>query len=92
MSKEGEYKELRIELRLSQEQFANLIGVCFMSVSRWELGKAKPTAHCAAMIEAFKLAIKRQPNIGLKIKDSIYENGAIFTLFYILRAAYEDFK
>ena len=34
---------LRSKLNLSQEEFGKLIGVSFVSVSRWERGEFKPT-------------------------------------------------
>ncbi len=36
-------KELREKLILSQEEMADLLGVSFMSVNRWETGKFEPT-------------------------------------------------
>lgn len=36
-------KQLREKLILSQEEFAKLLGVSFMSVNRWETGKFEPT-------------------------------------------------
>ena len=36
-------KELREKLILSQQEFANLIGVSFASINRWETGKHEPT-------------------------------------------------
>jgi DNA-binding transcriptional regulator YiaG len=36
-------KELRNSLGLSQQQFAQKLGVGLMTVSRWERGKSKPS-------------------------------------------------
>lgn len=36
-------KELRAKLILSQQEFANLIGVSFASINRWETGRHEPT-------------------------------------------------
>lgn len=36
-------KNLRIKLVLSQQEFAELLGVSFTSVNRWENGKHEPT-------------------------------------------------
>lgn len=36
-------KDLRIKLVLSQQEFAELLGVSFTSVNRWENGKHEPT-------------------------------------------------
>lgn len=36
-------KALRLKLILSQQEFAELLGVSFTSVNRWENGKHEPT-------------------------------------------------
>ena len=36
-------KNLRTKLVLSQQEFAELLGVSFTSVNRWENGKHEPT-------------------------------------------------
>lgn len=36
-------KELRKQLILSQTEFAELLGVSFQSINRWERGKHEPT-------------------------------------------------
>jgi putative transcriptional regulator len=35
-------RELRQRLRLTQEDFAHMIGVTFSTVNRWENGKSQP--------------------------------------------------
>ena len=44
-------KELRTEMRLTQEQFAAKIGVTFSTVNRWENGKGKPSPLAMKQIE-----------------------------------------
>lgn len=36
-------KELRLKLILTQQEFAELIGVSFASINRWESGRHEPT-------------------------------------------------
>lgn len=36
-------RELREKLILSQQEFADLLGVSFASINRWENGKHEPT-------------------------------------------------
>lgn len=36
-------KELRIKLILTQKEFAELLGVSFASINRWESGRHEPT-------------------------------------------------
>ena len=40
-------REIRQEFKLSQEEFANSIGVTFSTVNRWENGHAKPSRLAA---------------------------------------------
>lgn len=46
-------KDLRKRLNLSQEEFAQKLGVSFTSVNRWENGQAKPSKLAKKQIEAF---------------------------------------
>lgn len=43
-------KQIRNELRISQEEFARQLGVSPVTVSRWENGKAKPTLMAQNMM------------------------------------------
>jgi DNA-binding XRE family transcriptional regulator len=36
-------KELRVKLILTQQEFAELLGVSFASINRWESGRHEPT-------------------------------------------------
>ena len=45
--------DLRKRLNLSQEEFAQKLGVSFTSVNRWENGQAKPSKLAKKQIEAF---------------------------------------
>ena len=36
-------KELRTKLIITQEEFADLLGVSFASINRWETGRFEPT-------------------------------------------------
>lgn len=44
-------RELRERLGLSQEKFANQLGVSFKTVNRWENGHAKPLPMAQKLIE-----------------------------------------
>ena len=44
-------------LHLSQLEFAQLMGSCVASVSRWELGKAKPVAMATLILDAIQKAV-----------------------------------
>lgn len=45
-------KELRSKMTLSQIEFAQLLGVSFASVNRWETGKHEPTIKIKRKIKA----------------------------------------
>ena len=49
-------KQLRKKLGLTQQEFADKIGVAFVTVNRWENGKHKPTQ--LALQELQRLAKK----------------------------------
>ena len=48
-----EIKRLRIRCFLTQEDFANKLGVAFSTVNRWEQGKSKPNLVAMKNIKAF---------------------------------------
>lgn len=45
-------KELREKMTLSQVEFAQVLGVSFASVNRWETGKHEPTIKVKRKIKA----------------------------------------
>ena len=53
MSLSEELKTIRLSQYLSQADFANKIGVSFVSVNRWENGKAKPNMKAMKSIIEF---------------------------------------
>ena len=48
-----EIKNMRQSRLLSQEQFANELGVSFSTVNRWEKGKTLPTYKAMKSIEEY---------------------------------------
>ena len=46
-------KQLRTELKLSQESLAHEIGVSFASVNRWEKGKSSPSKLARKQIQSY---------------------------------------
>ena len=49
-----ELKEMRCKLKLSQEEFARLIGVSFGTINRWERGAFKPSKLALEKIRLLK--------------------------------------
>jgi DNA-binding transcriptional regulator YiaG len=66
MDKE-EIKELRNILGLSQQEFANKIGVGIATITRWEIGKCKPS----------RMANRKLIAIKHRTKKLIINNGGI---------------
>ena len=46
-------KSIRQKSLLSQEAFAQELGVSFASVNRWESGKSKPSYKAMQLIDAY---------------------------------------
>lgn len=55
-------KELREKMTLSQTEFAQVLGVSFASVNRWETGKHEPTIKVKRKIKA----LMREYEVGTK--------------------------
>lgn len=58
--KPEEIKELRTRLGLSQQSFAELIGVGIATVNRWEMGRARPLKMALRNMEELAGRTKRQ--------------------------------
>lgn len=58
-------KELREKLILTQQEFANLLGVSFASINRWETGKHEPTIKIKRKI----VQLCKENNIDLEEKE-----------------------
>ena len=57
-------RKLRLEMGLTQEQFAVKLGVSFPTINRWENKKAKPSPLALQKLQKFIMAFKK------KSKDS----------------------
>jgi DNA-binding XRE family transcriptional regulator len=60
-------KELREKLILTQQEFANLLGVSFASINRWETGRHEPTIKVKRMI----VELCKENNIDLEGKNNV---------------------
>lgn len=49
-------RTIRKTLGLSQERFAQKLGVSFATVNRWEKGRAKPTGLSVGILESVRMA------------------------------------
>jgi DNA-binding XRE family transcriptional regulator len=60
-------KELREKLILTQQEFANLLGVSFASINRWETGRHEPTIKVKRKI----VELCKENNIDLEGKNNV---------------------
>jgi DNA-binding transcriptional regulator YiaG len=51
-------RELRQRLRMTQEDFAHMIGVTFSTVNRWENGKSQPNRIAVRLLAGIEKKIK----------------------------------
>jgi len=67
----AEIKALRLSLNLSQEQFAQRLGVSYPSVNRWEHGRSRPLPYMRLRLQELKqdphslVSTKRKPQFGV---------------------------
>jgi putative transcriptional regulator len=57
-------REVRLEMGLTQEQFAAKIGVSFPTVNRWENQKAKPSPLAIQKLQKLLSAFKKKSRIN----------------------------
>jgi transcriptional regulator with XRE-family HTH domain len=84
----AEIRSVREALKLSQSQFAMLLGVHAVTVSRWETGAQSPTPYQTGLIQEFSKAAKRKQAVN-NIATVLVTAGAIAGLFFLLKWALE---
>ena len=52
-------QEIRRRLRVTQEDFAHMVGVTFSTVNRWENGKSKPNRIAQRILVGLEKKVKR---------------------------------
>lgn len=52
-------QEIRRGLRVTQEDFAHMVGVTFSTVNRWENGKSKPNRIAQRILAGFEKKVQR---------------------------------
>lgn len=59
-------KELRMRMILTQQEFADHLGVSFETINRWENGKNEPTMKCrrtlAILFKEYKVVETKEEN------------------------------
>ena len=80
----SEIRKLRDKLGLNQAEFAQLVGVHPITVSKWERGEAVPSAYQNALFEQFSTGA-RSRNVRNTLKDVLVSAGVIFAVALLLR-------
>lgn len=79
-----EIVNLRTNLGLNQVEFAQLVGVHPITVSKWERGVAVPTAYQAALFGQFQEGAKDQ-EVRQTLKQVLVAAGVILAVALLLR-------
>lgn len=80
--------ELRKALGLSQVQFAQLFGVHFMTVSKWERGVIAPSPYQIALMNQFaQTAAAKKGQAQNEVKSLLVGAGVVAALIWLLTAA-----
>ena len=69
-------------------QFAQLLGVHPLTVTKWERGILVPPPHEAAMIRSFGRAAHHQDDVGQQVVDLLLTAGVAFAVYKLLEAAF----
>jgi transcriptional regulator with XRE-family HTH domain len=77
---------LRKDLHLNQSQFAGLMGIHPITVSRWERGKVSPTPYQWAFLEEFKKAA-RDETVRKTVAAILITAGLVAAVLLLLQAA-----
>lgn len=75
---------LRSKLGLNQVEFAQLVGVHPITVSKWERGLATPTAYQTALFAQFEEGAKDQ-EVRTTLKQVLIAAGVVLALALLLK-------
>jgi len=78
--------QVRTGLGLGQIQFAQLLGVHPITVSKWERGISAPTPYQEAFIESFRQAAQDKA-VRERVGKLLVKAGIIAVMFLLLKAA-----
>ena len=76
--------DTRHRLGLTQIEFAALLGVHPLTVSKWERGALEPSSYFEALIAVFDRAWHRNRFVGGTVSRLIASHGAIVALTELL--------
>jgi putative transcriptional regulator len=81
-----EIRKIRLRLGLNQVQFAQLMGVHPITVSKWETGVTSPTDYQAAFLSQYKVAAKDK-KVRDDLKTVLIVAGVIAAVYLLLTAS-----
>src|SRR5574340_707137 len=79
-------RSLRTRLQLGQAEFAQMLGVHPMTVSRWERekGALSPTAYQEVWMKEFETAVTKDKDVGNVLKGVLIGAGIAAAIFLLL--------
>lgn len=83
--KPDQIKRLRYNIyHLSQPEFAEVMGVCVATISRWEAGRTKPVAMAKVILEACQQAVDSYGEERIRGVDwsGILQRGGLLKVLY----------
>lgn len=69
-------REIRLEMDLTQEEFAAKLGVSFPTVNRWENKKTKPSPLAIQKLQKLLSALKKKKSLSLESLEEIKADDA----------------
>lgn len=84
----AEIVRLRDALRLTQAQFATLLGVHSLTVSKWERGLLAPSPYQVALMQSFERSRQRSPGVGELVGSVLLGAGLGAALYLLLEPAF----
>ena len=85
----SEVATLRVALGLTQAQFAAVLGVHSITVSKWERGLLAPSPYQAALMTSFAQSQQQAPELGMMVGGLLVAAGVGAALFALLKPAFE---
>lgn len=80
--------KLRAGMKLTQNQFGQLVGAHPMTVSKWERGEASPTSYQLGLMMEFDKAVQRRKgDFGDPLEGLLVTIGIVGVLLLLLNAA-----
>lgn len=69
--------EIRLEMGLTQEQFAAKLGVSFPTVNRWENKKTKPSPLAIQKLQKFLLALQKKKSTSREGMEEVETENTV---------------